>query len=84
MSVVGIIAGREELEAGAGRDAYEGAMWWNQVSTGTDIAEIRVTMSLKGVDEELLEMLLETNSVDTLEELDVLTLKNFLHYLRSL
>ena len=84
MSVGGMVMGHEDLQSGTGVDACEPARWWYLLSTGMDIAEIRVTMSLKGVDEQLLERLLETNSVDSLEELDVLTLRNFLHYLRSL
>jgi len=84
MSATGMMIGHEAWRSGCEAGRQESIFAWDLFSTGLDIAEIEITMSLKNVDERLLEKLLEANCAQSLEELDVLTLRNFLHYLRSL
>lgn len=84
MSATGMTIGHEASGSGCETSTHEGIFMWDLLSTGLDIAEIEITMSLKNVDERLLEKLLEANCAQSLEELDVLALRNFLHYLRSL
>ena len=59
---------------------------WNPSEriSGIEVAEIEVLIRAKGVSKEELQRVLESKDVETLEELDSLTAKNFLHYLRSL
>ena len=52
--------------------------------SGLDLAEINTLILVKGVGEEELQRVLESKGVETVEELDSLTARNFLHYLRSL
>ncbi|MFC1836678.1 hypothetical protein ACFL2Q_18460 [Thermodesulfobacteriota bacterium] len=49
-----------------------------------DIAEIKTLMSMKEVDADLLQRVLDGKGVQNLEDLDWLTMRNFLHYLHSL
>ena len=49
-----------------------------------DIAEIKTLMSMKEVDADLLQRVLDGKDVQNLEDLDCLTIRNFLQYLRSL
>lgn len=52
--------------------------------SGIDLAEIKTLILVKEVGKEELERVLESKGVETLEELDPLTAKNLLYYLRSL
>jgi len=52
--------------------------------SAVDIAEIKTLMLLKEVDADLLQRVLDGKGVQKLEDLDWLTIRNFLHYLRSL
>lgn len=52
--------------------------------SGIELAEIEVLMQAKGVPKEELRRVLDSKGVETLEDLDSLTARNFLHYLRSL
>ncbi len=49
-----------------------------------EVAEIEALMLLKDVRKEELQRVLDSKGVRTLEDLDSLTAKNFLYYLRSL
>ena len=49
-----------------------------------DIAEIKTLMLLKEVEADQLQRVLDGKGVRKLEALDRLTIRNFLHYLRSL
>ena len=59
---------------------------WNlsEKISGTELAEIEVLMQAKGVPKEELQRVLDSKAVESLEDLDSLTARNFLHYLRSL
>ncbi len=52
--------------------------------SGLDLAEIKTLILVKRVGQKELQRVLESKGVQTLEELDPLTAKNLLHYLRSL
>jgi hypothetical protein len=52
--------------------------------SGIELAEIEVLMQLKKVPKEELERVLDSKGLKKLEDLDSLTARNFLHYLRSL
>ena len=52
--------------------------------SGLDLEEIETLILGKEVGKEELQRVLESKGIETLEELDPLTAKNFLHYLRSL
>jgi hypothetical protein len=52
--------------------------------SGIELAEIEVLMLIKGVPPERLQRILSAKGVTALEQLDWLTVRNFLHYLRSL
>jgi hypothetical protein len=52
--------------------------------SGLDLAEIKTLILVKQVGREELLRVLDSKGVETLEELDSLTVRNFLHYLRSL
>jgi hypothetical protein len=52
--------------------------------SGIELAEIKVLMLIKEVHPQQLQRILEAKGVETLEQLDWLTARNFLHYLRSL
>jgi hypothetical protein len=56
---------------------------WERVS-GIELAEIRTLMLVKKIRDEELQRVLKTNGVETLEQLDWLTARNLLYYLRSL
>jgi ABC-type taurine transport system substrate-binding protein len=49
-----------------------------------DIAEIETLMLVKEVGADRLQLVLDGKGVQKLEDLDGLTIRNFLHYLRSL
>jgi len=49
-----------------------------------DIAEIKTLMLMKEIDATQLQRVLDGKGVQKLEDLDWLTIRNFLHYLRSL
>ena len=53
-------------------------------SRALDIAEIKTLMLVKEIDPKVLERLLDNNGVEKLEDLDSLTIRNFLQYLQSL
>lgn len=52
--------------------------------SGIELAEIRTLMLIKEVHPQQLQRILAVKEVETLEQLDWLTVRNFLHYLRSL
>lgn len=52
--------------------------------SGIELAEIEVLMLIKGVPPDRLQQILDAKGVTSLERLDWLTVRNFLHYLRSL
>ncbi|AFM28019.1 hypothetical protein Desti_5432 [Desulfomonile tiedjei DSM 6799] len=52
--------------------------------SGIELAEFEVLMLIKAFPPEHLQRILKEEGVATLEQLDCLTLRNFLHYLRSL
>ncbi len=52
--------------------------------SGIELAEIQVLVLVKEAAREDLQRVLDSKRVDTLEELDPRTARNFLHYLRSL
>ena len=52
--------------------------------SGLDLAEIKTLILVKGVGKEELQRVLESKGIKTLEQLDAITARNFLHYLRSL
>ena len=52
--------------------------------SGIELAEIEVLMLIKGVPPERLQRILDAKGVTSTELLDWLTVKNFLHYLRTL
>ena len=52
--------------------------------SGLDLAEINTLILVKDAGKAELQRVLDSKGVETLEELDSLTAKNFLHYLRSL
>jgi hypothetical protein len=52
--------------------------------SGIELAEIEVLMLIKKVPAEQLRRILDAKGVTDLDQLDWLTVKNFLHYLRSL
>jgi hypothetical protein len=56
---------------------------FNRIS-GIELAEIKTLMLIKEVHPERLQRVLDSKGVETLEQLDTLTARNFLHYLRSL
>jgi hypothetical protein len=49
-----------------------------------EMAEIKTLMLIKEVHPQQLQRVLDAQCVETLEQLDWLTARNFLHYLRSL
>jgi hypothetical protein len=53
-------------------------------TSGIELAEIKVLMLIKDVPPEDLRQVLDRSGVETLEQLDWLTARNFLYYLRSL
>lgn len=55
----------------------------NRIS-GIELAEIKTLMLVKDVHPQQLQRVLDSKGVKTLEQLDALTARNFLHYLRSL
>lgn len=52
--------------------------------SGIELAEIRTLMLIKNVPAEQLQRVLDSKGVQRLEQLDGLTARNFLHYLRTL
>lgn len=56
---------------------------WDRVS-GIELAEIKTLMLIKEIHLQQLQRVLDAKGVQTLEELDPLTARNFLYYLRSL
>jgi hypothetical protein len=56
---------------------------WEKVSS-IELAEIRTLMLIKEVHPQKLQRILDAKGVTELEQLDWLTIRNFLHYLRSL
>jgi hypothetical protein len=52
--------------------------------SGIEMAEIEMLMLIKEVPKEELQRVLDSKGVKKLEDLDSLTARNFLHYLRSL
>jgi hypothetical protein len=56
---------------------------WDRIS-GIELAEIKILMLIKEVRPQQLQRVLDAKGVTTLEQLDCLTVRNFLHYLRSL
>jgi hypothetical protein len=56
---------------------------WERTS-GIELAEIRTLILIKEIHPQQLQRILEAKGVTTLEQLDWLTVRNFLHYLRSL
>jgi hypothetical protein len=52
--------------------------------SGIELAEIRTLMLIKEVHPQQLQRVLDGCGAETLEQLDNLTVRNFLHYLRSL
>ena len=52
--------------------------------SGIELAEIKVLMLIKEVHPQQLQRVLDGCGVETLEQLDNLTVRNFLHYLRCL
>jgi hypothetical protein len=56
----------------------------DQRISGIELAEIEVLMLIKDVPPDQLQRILDAKKVETLEQLDCLTVRNFLHYLRSL
>ncbi len=52
--------------------------------SGIELAEIQVLVLVKEAARENLQRVLHSKRVETLEELDPLTARNLLHYLRSL
>ena len=52
--------------------------------SGLDLAEIKTLILIKNVGKAELQRVLDSKGVEIIEELDSLTAKNFLHYLRSL
>jgi hypothetical protein len=56
---------------------------WERIS-GIELAEIKTLMLVKEVNPEQLQRVLDSRGVETLEQLDTLTARNLLHYLRSL
>jgi hypothetical protein len=52
--------------------------------SGIELAEIKTLMLVKQVNPQLLQRVLDSRGVETLEQLDGLTVRNFLHYLRCL
>ncbi|MBI5250741.1 MAG: hypothetical protein HY912_14720 [Desulfomonile tiedjei] len=56
---------------------------WEKVS-GIELAEIRTLMLIKEVHPQQLQRILDAKGVTALDHLDCLTVRNFLHYLRSL
>ena len=52
--------------------------------SGIELAEIKTLMLIKEVHPQQLRRVLDSKGVQTLEQLDTLTARNFLHYLRSL
>ena len=53
-------------------------------SRALDIAEIKTLMLVKEIDAKMLQRLLDKKGVEKLEDLDWLTIRNFLRYLQSL
>jgi hypothetical protein len=58
-------------------------MQWERIS-GIELAQIEVLILINKVPPEHLQRILNAKGVTKLEELDWLTVRNFLHYLRSL
>ena len=52
--------------------------------SGLEVAEIKVLMNLKQAGQGELQRVLEAKGVGSIEDLDELTVRNFLEYLRSL
>ena len=52
--------------------------------SGLDVAEINVLMNLKQAGHEELQRIIEARGVGRIDELDELTVRNFLAYLRTL
>lgn len=57
--------------------------FWERISF-IELAEIKTLMLIKEVHPQQLHSVLDSKGVETLEQLDTLTARNFLHYLRSL
>lgn len=57
--------------------------FWERISF-IELAEIKTLMLIKEVHPQQLQRILEAKGVTALEQLDGLTMRNFLHYLRSL
>jgi hypothetical protein len=55
-----------------------------QEISALDIAQIKVLIDFKQVHHPLVQKMLDSRGVDILEQLDSLTLRNLLYYLRSL
>ena len=54
------------------------------MSTALDIAEIKTLMLVKKIDPKELQRVLDKKGAEKLEDLDGLTIRNFLRYLQSL
>jgi hypothetical protein len=52
--------------------------------SGIELAEIKVLMLIKEFHSDQLQRVLDAKGVETLEQLDWLTVRNFLYYLRCL
>jgi hypothetical protein len=52
--------------------------------SGIELAGIKTLMLIKEIHPQQLQRVLDACGVETLEQLDGLTVRNFLHYLRSL
>jgi hypothetical protein len=57
--------------------------FWERISF-IELAEIKTLLIIKEVHPQQLQRVLNSKGVETLEQLDTLTARNFLHYLRSL
>jgi len=53
-------------------------------SRALDIAEIKTLMLVKEIDPKVLQRVLDKKGVQKLEDMDTLTIRNFLRYLQSL
>jgi hypothetical protein len=53
-------------------------------SWALDIAEIKTLMLVKEIDPKVLQRVLDKKGVQKLEDMDTLTIRNFLRYLQSL
>jgi hypothetical protein len=57
--------------------------FWERISF-IELAEIKTLLLIKDVHPQHLHSVLDSKGVEALEQLDTLTARNFLHYLRSL